>query len=353
MPVLAIGGVDLIVLLVGLAAILILTAAWVFFKPIAAVLRHVPFVGGTIANTVSRWLLDAIKAVAGSFDALVHGTAHLFWALGVGIWHLTYQTVQSLTHLTFLAQWAGNIASQALSTASGVAAALPGEIAGAITQAETFAEDQVTQAITGLNSVITADIAGVESDLTGAINTLEQALASGLAGAQDALNAGLNALEGDIAVATDQVLSEANTLFGEAEAAITTLGVDVAALPAEIEGTIPGIIDGIVPGIIAGAIPGILSQVIPRVTTLEGEFNECVEPLCDTVTPNAKQLGDLGKLLQGLEGLAEVGALMALLVAAVEDPKGTAGVVEETMGWVAPLSLDLVHAVGDAAGVVL
>jgi hypothetical protein len=100
-----------------------------------------------------------------------------------------------------------------------------------------------------------------------------------------------------------------------------------------------------------GALPLIASIPLLEslVQSIAVDTAECLDPLCNTVTPNAHQLGDLGKLLKGLEGLAELGLLGALLTAAVADPKAAATGVVDTMGWVTPLGVTL----ADAAGLAL
>jgi hypothetical protein len=323
-PLLAIGAVDLVAFAVALVALLALLAMWVFMKPIEAVLKHVPFIGSSIAGAVTGWLEDAMRTVAGSFDGLVRATGHFLWAIGVGLWNVMAAVHGAIIDVKFWAITAYHAATAAAATATTLFDQAERDIAQALSNAEAAAVGEVSQAVAPLQSAISgleADIATVESDV---VSAGAAAIAGAVAAAEGILNPAIQALEGDIAAAADAVLSEANTLFGQAEAAIAGVAAEVVALPGVIEGVIPGVVDQVVPGLIAGAIPGILAQVLPRVAALEAEAAECLEPLCDTVTPNARSLGNLGKFLQDLETLGFAALIVALAAESITHPQAVA-----------------------------
>ena len=114
-----------------------------------------------------------------------------------------------------------------------------------------------------------------------------------------------------------------------------------------------GVESNILRFVIPTAIAGLATQVETQLAPIRTELQTCVEPLCDTVTPNAKSLGNLGKLLTDLTGLFEAGVLGALLVAAVKDPKDTAQAVVDVTGWMPKLGVDLVKVIDGALGNVL
>lgn len=317
MPILAI---DVVALFVALAVLLMLLAGWVFFRAIEGVLRKVPLIGGSIANTVSSGLASVMKATFSALDYLTVGVAHLFWAIGVTLWNFVYGAVQGILDAK---QWAVDAFQHASSLFTQLRAELgfdigvvEGDIAKSLNAAESYAS--------GLLSGIDGQIATIESDVQSeAARVLGQAEAFAAAQASAVQSEAVTLFgqaEAAAQAGADAVLSEAVTLFGQAEAGIAALGQDIAVLPGQIEGVIPGIVEGVVPGLIAGAIPGILAQVLPRVTTLEAEATRCLEPLCDTVTPNAKQLGNLGNLFKNLELLGIEALIVALAAECLTDP---------------------------------
>jgi hypothetical protein len=95
----------------------------------------------------------------------------------------------------------------------------------------------------------------------------------------------------------------------------------------------------------AGAVAQALTQVQPQIDSLKNETDQCLEPLCDTVTPNARQLGKLGSLLKAFEGLGLAAVLAALVVEAIADPAAAASQIETAGGWTTDLATELVSAV--------
>lgn len=129
---------------------------------------------------------------------------------------------------------------------------------------------------------------------------------------------------------TQQMAAETNTLHGE-----ITNGVSQAESFAAGAASAAG----------AAAVAQTLTQVQPQLDAIKTETDQCLEPLCDTVTPNASQLGRLGNLLKLLEGLGLAGLLAALVGQAAVDPEGAANEVVGGFGWVSDLSVELVNAV--------
>lgn len=324
MPVLAIFGVEFVGLIVALMIILLLLAGSHIFRVISGVLSHLPVVGSFIASTIGGWLADTMQHYAALVEAQAVSFSHLFYSTAVGLWHLINQVV---TNIADVKQWA----MDAYSTAE-----------NAYTQATAFSVGYINGWVRTLEGEITNAALGAEAGLANLANealstaTAAEALAHALADevsseavrlfgqAEAAAAAGTAEAEALAQALADSVQSEAVRLFGTAEGDITIIQGQVQALPGEIAQTIPGIIDGIVPGIIAGAIPGILAQVIPRVATLEAQADECLEPLCDTVTPNAGRLGNLGNLFKNLEDLGIEALFIALAAEAAHDPGAVA-----------------------------
>jgi hypothetical protein len=111
---------------------------------------------------------------------------------------------------------------------------------------------------------------------------------------------------------------------------------------------VTGLATGLAAGAEAGAVAKTVAQLSPIIDKVKTEVDTCLAPLCDTVTPNANQLGKLGQLLKSWEG-AGVAALLAAVVAeAIADPQAAADEVAFAAGWTADIAVDLVDAVAGA-----
>lgn len=353
MPVLAIGGVGLVVLIIALAALLMLMAGHIIHGITKGIFDFIPGIGGALSAGVSAFLGTVTKAAAPLYDRLVHPVAHWFWAYAMGPWHLAWNMVRSIADAK---QWAVNAQQQAQAAqAAGTAAAATAQ-ANAIAIANQnlgTAEQYADGAAAGAERY--ADQVGANA-VTASRGLFDQAIGYTNTKYNDAVGVANTLHVADIGYANqvaDDVRSEAVRLFGTAQGEITTLQDQVAGIPAEIAGTIQGVVPGLIGSALTGANVAAIPGIVAAVQALEAEATTCVEPLCDTVTPNAKQLGQLGSELKNLEGLFAVGALAALLVAAVEDPKGTANAIVDVTGWIPTLTVDLVDSVASAAGVVL
>lgn len=353
MPVLLLFGIDLVPFFIAAAAMLALLAGHVFMQVLKTIADDAPFPVDILAGAISGGLQKAMSLLIRPFDLLVAPLARVIMSITAGVWNFLYQTVRAIADAKNWAVEAYRIGLQVEQNTTAAIGALDtrvtAELSNALAEVQSIEGNLANLVGTEINNAVQfalVPIEGAISDVQSEANRLFGTAESDIATAEAQAEAFAQGL-------ADAVQSEAVRLFGTAEADITALQDQVLGIPAEIA----GVVDQVVPADIAAAleaagvlaIPGLLSQV----AALEAEATECLEPLCDTVTPNANELGQLGKLLKDLEGLFAAGALMALLVAAVEDPKGTAGAVQDVMGWVTPLSLELVNVVGEAAGVVL
>ena len=324
MPVLALGAVDLVALLVALAAVLVLAAMWVFAKPIEAVLGRVPYVGRYLNGSFSAFLEWAIQGVIQVYDSLTHAVGHWLYGLAAGLWHLVYQQVQTLTFLgqqiVATAERMGVLFTQAMNQALLSFWQAAGFAQGLFNTAEA---DIASAAATALAD--TEWFAGVLHDqITAAAATALADTEWFAAVLHNEIGAAAATLEGDIATVQSDVISVANTLFGEAEAAIAGVEAEVTSVAAGLEGQIQGVEGQLGP--LLGILPlvGTIPLLNSAVQALTAEADTCLKPLCDTVTPSAKQLGSLGKFLQGLEALGIAGLATLLFEEAVNDPKGLA-----------------------------
>ena len=330
MPVLAIGAVDLIALLVALAAILSVAALWVFFQPLKSIFNvvHIPGTSFSLGNAIETGLETAMRGVILAYSALSSGAAHALWAVGVGAWHVLYNVTHGITQ-------ALGLANSAVNAAGSVAAALPVEISGAISSANSYA-DGVGATVLGeaeglYNSAIShADVLynRVEGDLFNTAAGLEATIAGDLTTAIDHADGLYNQ-----AIATAQSLATAAALDGihEAENVYNLVEGDLANAQDVINAHIDQILseaETFATGAAAAAAAASVAGLLTRVATVEAEADTCLKPLCDTITPNAPSLGRIGGFLTNLELLGIEAFIVALAAEAVTDPSGVAHDIE-------------------------
>jgi hypothetical protein len=356
MPFLAIGAADLVAVVVAVMALMVLLGFWVFAKPISAVLHHVglpqavPLVGGAnLGNVWDALVSVSVQGLVSVLDPLTVWAAHAIWAVAAGPWQWVFKVTDAIkglfAQLAALAQTVARDAVNAyewgLSVLAMAEAAAYGFALAAIEAAEQYALAAVQVAIHLAEYLYNQALAAVAATAATLVGYMDDLYNRAIAYAFSVLG-----LAEDFATRlADDVRSEAVTLFGYAEQAVSAVEAEVQA----IEGDITGIQTELDPLVAALPLVASIPLLESLVQTITADVTECLDPLCNTVTPNANQLGDLGKLLKGLEGLAEAGALAALLTAAVADPKAAATGVVDVMGWVTPLGVTL----ADAAGLAL
>lgn len=324
MPVLAIGGVDIFIFVVALAAVLVLGGMWVFAIVIGKMLSPLPLVGHFVEDTVARSLLGAMQAVLGEFDTVTHAVAHFFWAIATAPWHLLNALNQAISA-------AMNTAVNALGFAQQVAVGVGAQVAAGVADAENFALQAEANAQRyaeriGAETLATAEAyaSAVGADVLHDAETIyNDAVAYAAAG-----DAAVTAIAQSLA---DQVYNDAARFFDEAvasaDAGVAAAEALAQSLADQVYNDAARLFDEATADSEAfaeSAIAGALASVLPRVATLEAEADECLKPLCDTVTPNAGALGRLGSLLQGLETLGIDTLFIALAAEAVTDPAAVA-----------------------------
>jgi hypothetical protein len=120
----------------------------------------------------------------------------------------------------------------------------------------------------------------------------------------------VTALQGQITNVAEQAVTEVHNAVVEAEQYATAMS--------------------------ASAVPTAVAQAVaalqPQISKIAADTAECLDPLCSTVTPNAKQLGNLGKLLSGLTDVGLLGILLAVLKEAASHPGQLATDIENDLG---------------------
>lgn len=321
MPVLVLFGVDLTALIIGLAALLLLLAGWVVFKAIALLFQKVPLVGSTIANTVFNKLADVMKQLGKDLDPFVKGFAVFLATLGLAIWRFMYYTVRAVRN-------AKNEAIQARLDAQNAYIAAVAQANIMFQRAEQDSFDNLVAAdnyAVGLFTGLTNQIAILQNEITN--------LQNGTAGVSQGyvdfqvnqlraeLNTDVNTINNTLTQDNLGFQTQLNTDVSTINATITR---DVTDLTNQLNGvtaSIPGITLGEIGALTPGIIAQAAAQLAPELNAIKTEVTQCLDPLCDTVTPQAKRLGHLGNLLQGLELLAVEAIIVALAAECLTNPR--------------------------------
>jgi len=301
MPFLAIGAVDLVALVAALMILLLLLAGNQLAKLLSTALRTstsfipgVRTVGETVAGIIDAGTAVAVAALRATWDPKVTWAAHAIWGVAAGPWHWVYKVTSAIVSLfDQLAGLAQKVAQLAVSTFALVAEEVTrvedlvyGWVLNAIAVAEAYAAQVASDAIhvaEHLYNVVVADLSSVAATLVGYIDdAYNRAIAYAFSL--------LAVAERFATAAADDVRSEAVTLFGFAEDAIGAVESEVQA----IEGEITGIQTELDP--LIGALP--LIATIPALAallqTVTADVTECLDPLCDTVTPTPTNWGTSG-----------------------------------------------------------
>lgn len=349
----ALAALDLVTIIVALLCVIIAFAFWVVLYVLDKILGGISFFGFHPFHFAFDLIDSGMKASLGLLDSSAYAFGELIFGIVITVWrfvHVAVVTIVTLWWREFFdtQQANGNNAAEA-ARAKAAEAGLQSQLSGDIAQLQ----GTLDQAVAGLEQGEAQDFANLERQLQG----LASAIPGNVAGQLTQLESELATTQASL---QNEITSLGNSLQTELTHVADSIPSDLAQLQASLQaqinagvGTAEAFATGAATGAGASALAQALATLQPQINNITTDLGECLDPLCDTVTPNANELGNLGKLLKALEDLFAAGALMALLVAAVEDPKGTAGAVVDVMGWVTPLSEDLVNVVGEAAGVVL
>ena len=345
MPVLAIGAVDLVAFFVALAVLLALAAFWVPAFVLQKVLSKIPVVGGDIGDALTNGIEAAMNAVINQFDSLTHAVAHFFWTFGVGVWHLVYQVVASIADAKTTALNALGVASGAeagaIAAARGLFATAESDAAAGAASVLGDAEALYNSAIAHADAVGASTLGDAEALYNAAVGQIAAGDAAVLGDAEGLYNAAIAHAD----AVGNTVLGESEALYNAAIAQIGSVADVVNAEVDQILSEAESFASDAATAAGAAAIAATLAQVIPRVATLEAEATECIEPMCEALQPNLSSLGKFAQELQGLENLAFLAIIAALLGEAATDPQAAADDLGTLAGTVANLATDLVNAV--------
>ena len=339
---LAVGALDLVGVAIALALLLVMWAGWVFLALVGKVTSNIPIIGGALSSGLDfisgLWKRGTMNLIQGSVHYLEH-LAKLAWSVVQVVWRFVYLTaaiIQTLIrHLDLFSQsnqsglaalqaredfFIHNLLVQEETDVANLQANMNNDLAAAETFAELRVQNVLAQATSLVNEVQareSIDVAALQSNINQVSNQLTDNLATVAHDLQTNLNNDFNGLTENLATVANNLQANMNQDLATAEQFATNSVTNAS------------------PGIIAAAV----AQLAPRLAKIETETAECLDPLCDTVTPQAKRLGNLGKNFANLELLGIEALIIALAVECMTDPAGIAH--------------DLETVIGDVGGVVL
>jgi hypothetical protein len=336
MPFLAIGGVELVAILVAVSGLLVSFAGHMWMRYIKGVVGNAPGILAHLSPVIDIFSHPVQQALNSTYDQTAHPAAQGIWAGAMAPWHVAWHTNQAIANAKGWGVQGVQNAAIATNVAAGAYLYADGVTAAAQAAAEAAARGYAGSAQANAERAAQADAAAATANANAYTNTQINTVDTTITGLNNTVVSNYDSLVNQITGVKTDVLSEANRLFGQAETGIRTLQGEVAGIPAEITGAIDQIVPGDIAAALAAAgvaaIPGLLS----RVGTLTAEVDGCLKPMCGPGNAWAQKLGHLGSLMQGLEELG----LEALFVALAAECFTHPDTVVEDFGSV-------IHAVGD------
>lgn len=275
------------------------------------------FIGADVYN-LAQVAADGVAAAKAYTDAEVRYVAAVQAGQGQG---------QAAAVLAQAKAWF----DQAESTISQVWTAAYNTALAAQHSAEVFAQVQVNN-----------EAAIRSGQITGVSNALDQKFGK----AESDIGAVLSAAVGSALNAQHSAEAYAKSLHDIAESDISTVWTDAYQTALNVEHNANVYAESLVNGLDAKIGTQLATQVEPELAKVSTAVDTCLEPLCDTVTPNAKNLGKLGNLLKGLEAVGIAALISGLVAAAVADPQAAADAIDSAGGWVTGAADDLVTGLG-------
>lgn len=298
--------------LAGLIAVCVLLCAVLIANILRAVLQAVN-VFGLLSPLVSAadWLATHALSAMSWLWAKTNPVA--VWIALVNVWHSTENGLLAVV---------GGDVLNALQRI--VTVAIPNAAHWAVAQAQALATalghdidlvwNWANASFIAIGARITATVTMLQSWTLGQIGLAVQAVERDLAIVRTVALAAVTALRNDLVAFVTVVRTE---VLGRVITVEQEIATEIPRIEAEVV------------QIATVAIPA-LDLAITAVRDIAVEVEQCTAPICG---PNvARDLGDLGKLLQSLTPVVEGGLLFALLAEAIANPVGTAHEIEAVVG---------------------
>jgi hypothetical protein len=311
---------DLVYIAIGLAAVLVVLAGWTIYGVVFQVFKDISILGFKPFAGIANALEGAMRSLAGPLIKVVAPFAHLLWALAMTIWRPLYIIGDTLRYL--LGQIVGvnqgsqqGLASLRAQERADIAAVNAHEQASV-----TALENRMAALDASLHQVISTDIAAVNAHEQASVTALENRMAALNASLTGQLNADINTVNNRINQVNTGLTNRLNADIGTVNA---TIANDVRALEGQVSNgvsTAESFASGLVSGLGVGTIASTVTSLAARLSKVETETATCLDPLCDTVTPQAQRIGNHAKFSANLSDLAIAAALVAMAAELMTNP---------------------------------
>jgi hypothetical protein len=277
------------------------------------------------------WKRGTLNLIKGSMGQVVK-LAQAAWSVVSLVWQFMFVTVGICLTLT------RHLAGMDQSGKGDVAALAARE------QADVQTIDRYIEALLAKEEADVAAILGTMSAGLSALSAGEQsdvaALNATIGNDVRSLNATINSdvaalnstIRSDVLNLNNRITSVQTVLAGREATDVNSLKATDAANLGTAERFATSAIAAATPGIIARAV----AQISPELSAVKTEINDCLDPLCNTVTPQAPRAGRNLNWLKNLELLGVEALLVALAAECLTHPAAVADEVGSVM-----------HAVGD------
>jgi hypothetical protein len=312
--------VELLAAVVASMALLLVLAGWVIGWLISELFGGIHVGPYHPFRSLGGALEGAMASIARPLISRLVALGHMLWAFCMVIWRFVYVVVG--TFLGFFEQ----ITGVGQSAQSGLATLKAKEQSDVDTIDRVVAADVNalhTQEQTDFNSLRTAEATDVHNLQTN-INAVHDQLQGAEATDVHNLQANINSVSDKL----EQQLGQSDTnLQNNINHVHDLLQAQIGQVQANLQGNINSNLataEAFAQGLVgSGAPAGLIATVTAlqsQVSKIATETAECLDPLCDTVTPQAKRLGNLGNLFQELESLGIEALLIALAAECLTDP---------------------------------
>ena len=318
------------------------------------------------ANVISTVYTDLTNAILMGFgyapEPYYESSSELQWEVtATNFLAVAVQQLQQLAEtVTAGAVGAANYADNAAkfyatlaqNAAEAYAASLVGGGNSTLTSANDYTDAKFAQAESDIATVqadyVKADT-DIQNNLAGVINSTATNLSDQIGQTNTNLSNDIAAVQAGYVKADADVT---NNLTGVINGVQTDLGNQIAGVQsdlgaqiADITTTMPGLISTAVASATTGLATQLQTQLSTALDPIQSEISTCLDPMCDTVAPNAKQLGNLGSLMTALEGAGIAALLAALAYEAVSNPQAAATDMYDGTSWAVDLADQLVAAI--------
>lgn len=312
---------------------------------------HFTYLANLIRSTIGYQTLD--PGVGLSLDDLQDDIAYGIFFIGGDVYNLAQSAANAIDAAkAYTDAEVKYVAAVTSGQGAASAAAVLNQARAWFNQAEANITTVWTNAYqTALNAQHSAEVyaqvqvnneAAVRSaQVTGLSNSLNQKFGQ----AESDISAVLAAAVSSAVNAQHSAETFAQNRFDTAEADISTVWQDAYSTALAVKNDAEVYTDDAVSRASTSILAQAATQLETKLAPIATEIETCLDPMCDTVAPNAQQLGRLGSLLKGLEDFGLTAALLAFITEAVVDPVAAASQAEDVLGWTSSVAVDLVDAV--------